>query len=125
MHRRERIVRGVFDPQIQALALANECPAVSRHINHMAHGDFPHRLVSLFHIFRQILNVLDTTLVRNDIVFQFRIPQTQRNQFAHQILVCEDELPRHGASAINIAGEWLETLIESEDLRGGCGGHRG
>ena len=65
MHRRQRIVRGVFDPQIQALALANERPAVGRHINHMAHRYFPHRLVSLFHIFRQILDVLDAALVED------------------------------------------------------------
>ncbi len=125
MHRRKRIVRGVLNPQIQALALANERPAFRRHIYHMTHWYLPHRLVPLFHIRRQILYVLDATLVRDDVVFQLRIPQTQRNEFAHQILVGEDELPRHRASAVNIAREWLKTLIESEDLRCGCCGHRG
>ena len=87
MHRCERIISRVLYPQIQALALANKGPSIRRHINNMAHRDFPHRLVSLFHLLRQIINMLNTALVRNDVVFELRVPQTHINQLAHQIFV--------------------------------------
>lgn len=36
-----------------------------------------------------------------------------------------NELSSQYSSSVDIGGVWLETLIVSEDLGGGCGGHGG
>ncbi len=76
VHRRQRIVVGVFLPQIQALALADERTSVRGHIDHVSHGNLPNRLVLLFNVFGYILDMLHTTLVCNNVIFHFSVPDT-------------------------------------------------
>ena len=45
MHGGERAIVRVLDPEVQALRLAHECPAVRGHVDQVAHRHLPHGLV--------------------------------------------------------------------------------
>ena len=123
VHGGTRIVCGVFHPQIHALALANKCASIRSHINDMLHRNLPNNLIFLLHVVRQEIQLLDAATVRHNIVLDLLIPVTKLDQFLDQIFVDDNELSCQSASTVNIAREWLKTLIESQDLTCACRRH--
>ena len=124
VHRSQRLVVGVFDPQVEALRLADERPPVRRHVDELAHRNLPDDLVLLLNSVGDALDLLDAPPIQDDVVLQLLRPEPQVDELAHQVLVHDGELAGERATAVDVACEGLEALVVSQNLRRGCGGHR-
>ena len=124
VHGRQRRVVRVLHPQVHALALANECAPVCRHVNHVLHRNLPYRAVLAFQVFAQATDVLHAALIGHDVVFDGLVPQSHRLQIRNQMPVHQNELARHGATRVNVAGNRLKALRVAQNLRRAGGRHR-
>mmetsp|Transcript_39014 Transcript_39014/g.91260 ORF Transcript_39014/g.91260 Transcript_39014/m.91260 type:complete len:642 (+) Transcript_39014:465-2390(+) len=123
MHRRELGVVGVRHEDVEALALVDESAAVGGHVDQRAHLQLPAGLVERLEIVGDLRDVLDRTIVRDDLVADVVCPQALLHEVAQQVLVDDGELAGEHAPRVDVRRVRLEALVVAEDLRGRSGGH--
>lgn len=144
MHGGELSIVRLSDVNVERLALINVGTAVSSHLQNALLRYFPHRLVQVFEILRNSLNVLkirkkaliskypnlelqkkylNGSPMGNDGSLDHFIPQPQLSQISEQVMVDDLEFAREHTASVDVGCVGLDALIVSEDLSGGSSRH--
>ena len=69
--------------------------------------------------------MLNTSMIRNDAIFRGFIPQFERHEIFHEILVCHDKFPRNCTPAVYITRNGFNTFIAGGERIAGSSGSGG
>jgi len=118
VHVRHLVVLWVGLVQIQRLRLANEGSTANRQVDQVLLLDFPNRFVQLLDVGWDLRDILDRAVISHNLILDFRGPQIQSDQIAHQVLVDADKLARKHTTRVNVGREGFKGFIVAENLRG-------
>lgn len=110
---------------VQTLALADECTAVSSHINDFLLRDLPDCLVDSLDLVRDVRDVLHGSVVRDDQVTHLLVPKTKFDQVLQQPRAYNLEFTRKYTTGVDVARVRLEAFVVTKNLAGRGGWHRG
>ena len=116
MHQRHLVKLRVFLVEVQTLRLADVRSSGNSKVHHFLLADLPHGLVDLFDVIRDFFDILNATIVGDNLVLDGGIPKIQLDQVPHEMLVDANKFTRKHPPRINIRGKRFETLIISENL---------
>src|SRR5579871_1438608 len=102
---------------VERLRLIDESTPISSHIYNRLLTQLPNGFVHSLQLLRDIWNVLNRSVIRNNTILHIITPKAQINKITQQPRIHDLEFPSKNASRVDIRGVWLETFIETEDLR--------
>lgn len=125
MHRSNLPKGRVLDMDIQTLTLINKRTPISSHIHNRLLTQLPHSLVERLQLARNIRDILNTPIIRNNPILHIIAPKPQINEIPQQPRIDDLEFAREHTARVNVGGVGFKALVEAEDL--GCrgGGHGG
>ena len=124
VHGRQFAHVGGFHKQVERLGLVNKQSAIRSHVDDVAHGNLPNRLVQFLDVGRNGIDVLDGTVAGHDGIFHLLVPKTELNQVQQEVLVHHNKLARQNASGVDVGGIRLEALVVAQNLAGRGRRHR-
>lgn len=88
---------------VQTLALANEGTTVGSEVENLLLGDLPDSLINSLDIIGNLGNVLDRTVVGDDTVLHFIIPETTVNKVTKEPRADDLEFTGKDTTSVNVA----------------------
>ena len=110
---------------VERLRLINEGSSVRGLFDHILLRDLPDSLVQLLNLVRDVGDVLDAAIGRDDVILDIIIPHSQLHQVLEKVLVDHLELATEHSPGVDVAGVRLHGLVVAEDLRRAGRGHGG
>ncbi|GIX65122.1 signal peptide containing protein [Babesia caballi] len=123
MHAGELAERRLLEVDVERLRLVDEDATVRRHVDDVLLLDLPDGLVEVLDVLRNALNVLEGTVVGDELLLHVLVPETQVHQVAEQVRVDDEELATQHAAVVYVARVGLERLVVAQYLRRGSRGH--
>lgn len=123
MHSGHLLENRVCQVQVKTLRLADVGSSANGQVNQLLLRNFPDSLVDLLNPVGDILDVLYTTIVCNDLVLDDRCPESNLRQVPHQVSVHADELTGEHTPRVNVRRERFEAFVVAQDLRSAGGWH--
>ena len=96
--------------------LVNVRSSIGGHVDDGLLRDLPDRLVDLLEVVGDAINLLDRTVVRNQVVLEVLIPQTQLEKVLEEVLVHELELASKDTARVDVGRERLDASVTSATL---------
>lgn len=88
---------------IQALTLANKCPAISRQVDDLLLTDLPNGLVNGLDVVRNSGDVLNGTVVSDDHILHVIVPKTEVDQLAEEPWANDLEFTSQDTACVDVA----------------------
>ena len=123
VHRSQLLGGRIGNVNIQTLTLANVWRTVGGQVQDDSLRNLPDSLVDVSEVLWDFFNLLDGSTVRNDLVAEGLVPDSEGSKITQQVLVDDGEFSGQDTSVVNVGGEGFGTLVVSKNLGSGGGGH--
>jgi len=98
--------------------LANVGTSGDSEVDQSLLSDLPNGLVEKLEVSWNLIDVLNRSIIGNQLVLDRWYPKIDFDQILDQVFVDTNKFTCENSSGVHIGSEWLETFIVSKDLGG-------